>query len=117
MINLTLSANNLILVIAGICGISVLTYILIAFDRTYIALEAALKYFSLSALVTGFMCFGYTLMLQFHFFVAAHTDYLLEVESNPDFFLSCGIFESFYFYEIGLIFFMSGFFFKLSLFP
>jgi NADH:ubiquinone oxidoreductase subunit 2 (subunit N) len=97
--------------LGSICGISIVTYLLIAFDRTYVSIEAALKYFSLSAFVTGVMAFGYIVILQYNIFI----NYLYLLNSSANDIYDPQVLEIIYIISIFL--FLTGFFFKLSIFP
>jgi NADH-quinone oxidoreductase subunit N len=128
MLNMAIATKSLLILLLSICGISLITYVLIAFDRTYLAIEASVKYFTMSALVTGFMCFGYLILSQYNLM----SNIMLDSMDQEGLFYknllktSSGDGASYYFINLsqsltllnfGFILFLSGFIFKLSLFP
>lgn len=104
------SSNNLILIFLGLEASSLALYTLIALNKGNKAMEAAIKYFTLGALGSGFFAFGIV-------FVYASTGSLdindlanilqipIIVKINEHFLL------------LGFIFLMGGIGFKLSFFP
>lgn len=144
MLFIIISTNNLLILLTGITGISIVMYILIAFERTYSSLEASIKYFCLSAVAAGIMIFGYTLIYHINSGILLNSiisnNYLNEIQgvylyynfSDKNLLDFTNIFiqnldiknieiffliPTFFIYQIGFIFFLVGFFFKLSLFP
>ena len=63
--NLACSTNNLLLLYICIEVVSVLSYLLLLFQHTYLAKEAAVKYFLTGATVSGIMLYGISLLYGF----------------------------------------------------
>lgn len=58
LVFIMLSTLNYFLIFGIMSGISIITYVIISYDKTYAAIEGAIKYFCLSTIATCFMCLG-----------------------------------------------------------
>ncbi len=63
--NLAISTNNLLLVFLAIETVSICSYLLLIFNKTYKSSEAALKYFLVGATTSGVMLYGVSLLYGF----------------------------------------------------
>lgn len=104
------SSNHLILIFLGLEASSLALYTLIALNKGSKAMEAAIKYFTLGALGSGFFAFG----IVFIYASVGSLDIidLANILKNPSI-----VESSKHFLLLGFVFLMGGIGFKLSFFP
>ncbi len=88
--NLAISTNNLLLLFLAIEIVSICSYLLIIFNKTYKSSEAAVKYFLVGATTSGVMLYGISLLYGFSasLTIAEIASKALEVPSLP-FYFAC----------------------------
>ncbi|RDU63948.1 NADH-quinone oxidoreductase subunit NuoN [Helicobacter sp. MIT 14-3879] len=104
------SSNNLILIFLGLEASSLSLYTLIALNKKQKALEAAIKYFTLGALGSGFFAFG--IMFIYASIGSLDIKELSFILYNQEYMIN-----NKYFISLGFIFLVGAIGFKLSLFP
>lgn len=88
--NLAISTNNLLLLFLAIETVSICSYLLIIFNKTYKSSEAAVKYFLVGATTSGVMLYGISLLYGFaaSLTISEIASKALEVPSLP-FYFAC----------------------------